>query len=309
MKGRTVTELCLRFGSCPDSLFQAQLRTASLGAAHLVELSAPESHVRLTDILDGQAEGELYKIDLMTRGTLVTEQAGRQAVVKPGNFVLIDFTRPGRWSFLDEQNDLVAMLIPHSLLPFSAEQSAQLLATAFSGRSGAGALICRMMRELAVHVDELEASDVARVTATIVDLLTVFLARRLDHEQSPPADTTRNALLTRIYAHIEHRLADPSLTPAKVAAAHHISLRGLQALLESEGHSVAGWIRRRRLERCRVDLLDPARVQEPVATIGARWGFTDAGHFSKVFTRTFGSPPGHYRDTHLTASRSSRAPR
>jgi AraC-like DNA-binding protein len=61
---------------------------------------------------------------------------------------------------------------------------------------------------------------------------------------------------------------------------------------------VADWIRSRRLERCRRDLLDPALATRTVEAIGERWGLTDAAHFSRVFRRRFGAPPAEYRLLH-----------
>jgi AraC-like DNA-binding protein len=58
---------------------------------------------------------------------------------------------------------------------------------------------------------------------------------------------------------------------------------------------VAGWIRQRRLERCRQDLLDPALADWSVAAIAARWGLTNAGHFSHMFRVAYGLPPAEYR--------------
>jgi AraC-like DNA-binding protein len=59
---------------------------------------------------------------------------------------------------------------------------------------------------------------------------------------------------------------------------------------------VSEWIRRRPVERCRRDLLDPARATEPVGAIGMRWGFRDAAHFSRVFRAAYGMPPAECRD-------------
>ncbi|HWD42535.1 MAG TPA: hypothetical protein VHM23_02235 [Actinomycetota bacterium] len=87
-------------------------------------------------------------------------------------------------------------------------------------------------------------------TATL-DLLTVALAGRLDRPDEVPADVSQRALLVRVRAFIEGRLADPELTPAAVARAHHVSLRSLYKLFEGEPRSVAGLIKERRLERCR----------------------------------------------------------
>ena len=91
------------------------------------------------------------------------------------------------------------------------------------------------------------------------------------------------------------RLADPGLSPDMVATAHHVSPRYLYKLFEGEETGVAGWIRERRLERCRRDLLDPALSELPVSAIAFRWGFADAAHFTRVFRTAYGHPPGEYR--------------
>jgi AraC-like DNA-binding protein len=85
------------------------------------------------------------------------------------------------------------------------------------------------------------------------------------------------------------------LSPAAAAAAHHLSLRSLQQLFRDEGLTVAGWIRARRLERCRRDLADPALDARPVAAIAARWGFSSAADFSRAFRAAHGMPPAEYR--------------
>jgi AraC-like DNA-binding protein len=51
----------------------------------------------------------------------------------------------------------------------------------------------------------------------------------------------------------------------------------------------------RRLECCRQELSDPALAARPVAAIAARWGFSSAGDFSRVFRAVHGLPPAEYR--------------
>jgi AraC-like DNA-binding protein len=136
----------------------------------------------------------------------------------------------------------------------------------------------------------------------VLDLLTAALADRLDRAPAVPADARRRVLLTRIHGFTEARLPDPGLNPAVVAAAHHISLRYLHRLFESHEHGVASVIRQRRLERCRVDLLDPTLAGRPAAAIGARWGFASPAHFNRVFREAYGLPPGAYRVAYASAS-------
>jgi AraC-like DNA-binding protein len=51
---------------------------------------------------------------------------------------------------------------------------------------------------------------------------------------------------------------------------------------------VAALIRRRRLERCRIDL---TRSDRTVAAVAARWGFADPAYFSRLFKATYGYNP------------------
>jgi AraC-like DNA-binding protein len=102
-------------------------------------------------------------------------------------------------------------------------------------------------------------------------------------------------LLRTIQAFIDQNLANPELGPATIAAAHHISERYLYLIFAGQRTSVAGWIRDRRLQGCRQDLADPALRDRPVAAIAIRWGFTTPAHFSRVFRRAFGIPPGQFR--------------
>jgi AraC-like DNA-binding protein len=140
---------------------------------------------------------------------------------------------------------------------------------------------------------QMHGSDERR-RAVVLDVVTVTLADRMDEPGAAP-DVLRGSLAERVHAFIESHLGEPELTPAAVAAAHHISLRYLHKLFEPEPHGVAGLIRQRRLERCRHDLLDPAQADRPVAGIAAHWGFSSAAHFSRVFREAYGLPPAEFR--------------
>jgi len=67
--------------------------------------------------------------------------------------------------------------------------------------------------------------------------------------------------------------------------------RSLHKLFERHETTVAGWVRRRRLERCRRDLVDPALRSRPVSAIGARWGLANPAHFSRLFRAVYGLSP------------------
>ena len=75
------------------------------------------------------------------------------------------------------------------------------------------------------------------------------LSSRLDRAQAAPPETRQRALVLSVRAFIEQRLDDPGLSPATIAAAHHVSLRALHKLFEGERTTVAALIRERRLEQ------------------------------------------------------------
>jgi AraC-like DNA-binding protein len=96
---------------------------------------------------------------------------------------------------------------------------------------------------------------------------------------------------------IQRRLADPELTPATIAEAHHISVRTLHRLFGSHGHTVTEWIRTRRLDRCRRDLTDPLLADQPVSAIAARWEYRNPAHFTRLFRSHYEVTPSDYRRT------------
>jgi AraC-like DNA-binding protein len=143
-------------------------------------------------------------------------------------------------------------------------------------------------------MDRLSGQSGARFVRNAVDLVTTLLHSELGSRIEGPLDG-RASLVREIEQFIEQHLADPDLHPESVAAAHFISLRYLHRIFEGRGHSVASWIRSRRLDRCQRDLLDPILGDLPVSVIASRWGFYDAPHFSRLFRQRYGLPPSEYR--------------
>jgi AraC-like DNA-binding protein len=272
-----------------------QVRVADLGAVRVGELSASRPggadrrrrHIRVLD-------ADLCKVDVVARGEILLEQDGRQARLRAGDFAFVDLAHPAHWTN-GWSTRVVAIAFPRGLLPLRADDVAGLTAVGLSGDDGPGAVFSSTARQVARQVDHLAPADGARVGAAALDLLTVALAGRLDRHREVPPDVARRALVQRVHAFIEGRLADPGLTPATVARAHHLSLRSLYKLFEGEETSVAGLIRERRLARCRRDLLDPSLHGVPVSAIAARWGLTNPAHFSRAFRAAYGASPVEYR--------------
>jgi AraC-like DNA-binding protein len=139
----------------------------------------------------------------------------------------------------------------------------------------------------------------------VVDLVAAWLAGEVEAEADVPEDARRRAMMESIRAFVRRNLHDPELSPAVIAAEHHISVSYLHRVFtqQSGGETVAAWIRGQRLERARRDLGDPALAALPIHAVATRWGIHRASAFSRAFQVAYGLSPREHR--HQALSRSS----
>ncbi len=281
-----------RPGNGPD--FRGRLDGYDLGALRVCEVRA-EPHTALrTRRLVAAAPSGCYKLGLLLRGSAVLIQDGREATLTPGDFALYDTDRPYTLGFACEHRMLI-LVFPRDLLGMPGEHVARLTATRLPGaQPGLAGLLPPFLTQVADVMDQVGGRAAVRLSGNVLDLLTTVLAERLDRPDAG-ADSAHRALMLQITAFIEEHLGSPDLSPQLIAAAHHISLRQLHKLFYGSGTTVGGWIRQRRLERCGRDLRDPALAERPVAAIGARWGYPDPAHFSRLFKSAYGVGPRDYR--------------
>lgn len=200
---------------------------------------------------------------------------------------------------------MMTFMFPPSLLPLPRDGIRDLAATRMPAVAGLGELTAQFLRQLARNIDDYTPTEAARLSTAAMEVLATRLARELEVRGWGTHESRKHAMFTTITAFILANLGDPGLSPMAVAAAHHISLRSLPQLFHDEGLTVAGWIRSRRLERCRRDLDDASLDSRPVAAIGARWGFPSAADFSKAFRAAHGLPPAEYRRSARTSKPSA----
>jgi len=289
--------------------YRAEIRASGLGPMQVAVLDIEPITVRRTPELISQADPDLLKLFLVcSGGPSMVVQGDQQARLLPGEFAVYDTRRPYVVSCgVDGRpTRVLTFMFPPSLLPLSRNGVRQLTAVRIPATAGLGDLTSHFLLQLARDVDHYSPAEAARLSAAALEVLATRLARELDARDWGTSEARRHALLTTIQAFIQQRLADPDLSPATVAAAHHISLRSLHQLFHDEGLTVAGWIRRQRLERCRRDLADPALAARSVGAIAARWGFSSAGDFSRAFRAVHGLPPAAYRSSARVVNPSAR---
>jgi AraC-like DNA-binding protein len=275
-----------------------ELTVGELGAVHVAELGTGPGRVRRTDRHLRQVEDpDRCLVITQVRGIELVGHDDTLAELRPGDFSLLDLSRPYRCIHPVPRRSIL-LSFPRALLPLPRPGLARSAGVRIPGDSGTPALVSTLLRRLPGLLDDDHGVLGARLGTAALDLLAVALAAGLEQPAAVPAENRQRALVARIHAFIEAHLPDPDLTPVTIAAAHHISIRYLHRLFESQEDSVAGLIRRRRLERCRSDLLDPCLAPRPVAAIASRWGFGNTAHFNRLFRDVYGLPPGEFRRLH-----------
>ncbi|MFJ6571199.1 helix-turn-helix domain-containing protein [Streptomyces sp. NPDC091292] len=270
--------------------------TITLGDVAIWRSSFPPVTLRRTSHLIRRSDPEDYHLSLVVRGQAETAWRGGSLLSKPGIYHTTDSSRPVEIQAGREQNPMVSigLAVPKRSLPLPRRLADRAIGLPIPDGEGPGALLAQFLRHTVRNVREYHVTDGPRLALVAADLLAATLAHAAEREDALPPHTQQYMTVRRIKAFIQRHLDDPDLTPATVAAAHHISTGHLHRLFRTEEVTVAALIRRSRLERARTELADPRREREHIHTIAARWSLP-APEFSRAFRSVYGMTPGEYR--------------
>ncbi|WP_406423991.1 helix-turn-helix domain-containing protein [Streptomyces sp. NBC_01589] len=279
----------------PDEVYSGTIRTTPLGRLQAVTVDGDcLSALRSRRLVAQGSEDEYVVVKLLDRGIARLEQDGREAHLGPGDVFVYDMARPVRLN-LPQSFRTKSLVLPRDVLGLSESELAHVTASPLGPGTPLGGLLSPFLTGLVDGAGTYLPRTSELMARNVVDLLGV-LADELLGRTSEDTPGGNRALLLRIQAFIDRHIADPDLTPQVIARAHHISLRYLHKLFESEEATVGRWIQRRRLEECRRDLARQANCST-IAAVAHRWGFTSAAHFSRVFRAAYGMSPREWRDT------------
>jgi AraC-like DNA-binding protein len=234
-------------------------------------------------------------------GTTVVEQAGRRAVLRPGDMTVYDATRPytvrpytvrpytvrnRAWTQLHH------FRIPRDALALPRARLDPLLAVRIGTDTNPLAAAVGSFFATLAGSPALDRPDAAHAVAEpSIQLVRALLAVHAGADDEPLED----ALVLGVQQYVRDHLRERDLGPARIAAAHHVSVRQLYAVLARAGIGLRASIQHQRLEECRRELRDPRFAHQAVATIGGRWWFVDPSHFGRVFKAAYGQTPNEWR--------------
>ncbi|KRE24984.1 helix-turn-helix domain-containing protein [Agromyces sp. Soil535] len=272
--------------------FWGRLRSVDFDDAHVHEVTASQHMVERTESLVAVSDERFYKASLQVSGTGLLIQDGREALLQPGDLAIYDTARP--YSLIFEQDmRMLVLMFPREQLGLPPDMMRQLTAHRFSSTDGLGAMIIPFLQNVSQNLDRVGGATGPRLVHTAIDLITTMFANELDLEADPR--DSHQLLMQQVRHYIETNLGSPELSPTQIAAVHFISTRHLHGLFREKGTTVSTWIRERRLENCRRDLIEPLNAHLSVGAIAARWGFVEAAHFSRVFKAAYEMSPSELR--------------
>lgn len=271
------------------------ISTHGLGPLQISVVEAGPQTVSRSERRISQGGGEYLTVTLQHRGTGRLTQDGRQALVGPGTFTCSDAGRPYRREH-PEGFRFTAFRVPKKDLGVTDGDLRAVTGTLFSGNSGTSALVAGYLDRLAEQAAGFDAYTGHRLALTTTDLLAV-LVRERQGRFDPRAPEAARGMLARIKEYVLRHLGDPGLSPERIAAAHHVSVRYLHKLFRADGTTVGRWIHRERLERCRRELSGPRGASPAVAAVAQRWGFVSPSHFSRAFRSAYGMSPREWQAT------------
>lgn len=296
--GRTHAPMQLSSDRAAD--YRGRQRVIPLGDVTVWPATFDHLVFRRTPKLVRQSDPEVYHLSLLLKGEGAADWGRQQAAYRINEFHTNSSSRSYDIHTGPEPVTMVGVEIPRSLVAVPGHRADQVIGRHISGREGIGALLAQFLLRLVSDTSAYQPSDAPRLGTVAADLVTAVFAHAADADPRLSPESHGRTLALQIKTFIRGRLGDPDLTPAAIAAAHHISRSYLYRLFQAEGLTVASYIRDQRLEHARRDLTDPRLRSLPVHAVAARWGFPRAAEFTRAFRTAYGIPPSELREQALT---------
>ncbi len=303
------THAPMRLDSDRTADYRGHQRVIGLGDVTLWPATFDQLVFRRTPKLIRQSDPESYHLSLLLKGEGAADWGRQRSAYRVHDFHTNSSSRAGEIFTGSDPVTIVGVEVPRALVAVPAGRADRVLGSLISGREGIGALLAQFLLQVVSDTTVYEPSDAPRLGTVVTDLVTAAFAHAVDADLRLPPETHSRTLTLRVKAFIRRHLDDPDLTPAGIAAAHHISRSYLYRLFQTEGLTVASYIRDQRLANARRELLDPRLRALPIRAVAARWGFPRAAEFTRAFRTAYGLPPSELREQALVETHDAASPR
>lgn len=233
---------------------------------------------------------DFYVIDIPRINPILTSQRGRDALSRPGDFVLLSVAETYRYENAAPVH-LLSLHIPCRTLRARLPSIDDYVALNISGAQPCTRLFLDFTDSYFENAQALTPDQHTRIAQQLLDLLVLSVAGT---PATASETSVRSAHKLRAMRVIEQRFADPGLQPSTIADAIGVSDRYLQKIFADGDTTIGQAIRARRISEARRLLANRRQSQLTVTQIALLVGFSDSAHFSRVFRQECGVAPSEY---------------
>jgi AraC family transcriptional regulator, positive regulator of tynA and feaB len=278
--------------------FDAQFRMDSIGPLSIRRTSSMPALIEAKEKHVTRLPEQRFYLMMPMQGSVSVAHCGRQSILEPGDFVLIDGTSPGRIEF-NEPNVSIHLVLSPSDLKSRLPTPENLCGIKTCRDKQFGSVVGSMLQDVWRQVEQgFPQEHGLTIAKNLLDVITTAYA--LQHGTMFAESGSMSARRAHIKRYIEARLRDPNLSAASVADYFGVSTRYVGMIFEKEFEPISAYILRRRLEECAHQLTNVIWDAYSVTDIAREWCFGNRAHFSRVFKKRFGVSPREYRRLNRT---------
>ncbi|MDR3466095.1 MAG: helix-turn-helix domain-containing protein [Xanthobacteraceae bacterium] len=258
--------------------------TSLIHEAHLVRRGPAEIRKRPL---------EYYFVNMQIQGEVLAMQRGRQVLIRPNEFYIVDSTEPYDLDYRSKP-ETYSFRIPKAMLDPLLVDASQLTATRVSRVTPMGRLAIEFLQSMLRQPEAIPATASDSVANMITEMVALSLGGNpRARELARVRGSARAVLLNSILRFVDTNLLDPRLSVEAVCRRFGISPRYLHKVFEAAALSFGDEVRTRRLQFCASEL--SRAPDRPISAIALSSGFSDISHFNHCFRAHFGVSPREYR--------------
>ncbi|MTI54735.1 helix-turn-helix domain-containing protein [Geosporobacter ferrireducens] len=278
----------------PSTGFSGEIKMRHLGGIRLLYCACDTCNGKRTPSEINKSEGEYFGLLYIYEGSEIVFHENQASKLEKNSFTLWDSTKPIEFKLLSKIKK-VTLLVPQDRLRAQFPQVDNYIGKNLDCSKGLGAVTASHIAALGSEANAIDNGSGDLVVDLTLELITTCLQGNTHQAMSK----AKQELFDSIIKFIQKNLEFSELGPCFIANEFNISTRYLHSLFAEKGISMGHWIRDKRLEQCRRQLVHVGRYKTSITDIAFQWGFNDSAHFSKVFKKKYGITPSEYQKRHF----------
>jgi AraC-like DNA-binding protein len=279
---------------CGLEAFNGEVFDTTLDRIHLSRISSNAMDVYRHKQHIALMSDCFYLVKFQLEGQGLVQQAGREAYLNPGDFVVCSTSDPYQLHFEDHYRQAV-LAIPHPVMNGMFEQTDDFLGVRMGSDVPTNSLLSSFVQNLVHQIDVLDPAIAQRLEANVLDMLVTSFYAASNVKNTTTNTSSTDHHLRAIKRLIAINLRNPNLSTDFIAEKEGISKRYLHMLFKAEEITISRYILQQRLKACRRILATPELSHLSTTEIAHEWGFSDASHFHRCFKAQFEITPRQFR--------------